>query len=94
MRQEFEWDKQKAVANLHKHKISFDEATTVFNDPLATTIPDPDHSIKEFCYLTLGESAKERLLVVSHTVRQNKIRIISCRKATASERKKYEEGDY
>ncbi len=92
MRQEFEWDNQKAVVNLRKHKISFDEAATVFNDSFARTIPDPDHSIEEFRYLTLGESAEGKLLMVSHTERQDKIRIISCRKATASERRKYEEG--
>ncbi len=91
MRQEFEWDENKAIANLRKHKVGFDEASTVFNDPFAITIPDPDHSIGEHRYLTLGESVNGKLLVVSHTNRQDKIRIISCRKATTSERKKYED---
>lgn len=91
MEQEFEWDRQKALANRRKHKISFDEAITVFNDPLEITISDPDHSTEEARFVTLGESADGKLLVISHTARLGKIRIISCRKATASERKKYEE---
>jgi uncharacterized DUF497 family protein len=91
IRQEFEWDENKAIANLSKHKISFDEASTVFNDPFAITILDPDQAVGEDRCLTLGESIG-KLLVVSHTTRKGKIRIISCLKATARERKKYEEG--
>ena len=93
MWQEFEWDEAKANANKRKHKISFDEAKTVFGDPLAKTINDPDHSIEERRLLDLGESSTGRLLVVSYTQRKNLIRIISCRKATAAERQMYEE-DY
>ena len=93
MLQEFEWDEAKASANLRKHKISFEEAKTVFGDLLAKTINDPDHSIDERRFLDLGESATGKLLVVSYTQRKHQIRIISCRKASAVERRMYEE-DY
>ena len=91
MWQEFEWDEAQANANKRKHKISFEEAKTVFGDPLAKTIYDPDHSLEEHRFLDLGESTIGKLLVVSYTQRKNLIRIISCRKATATERKLYEE---
>lgn len=88
----FEWDEKKAKANLKKHKIPFEEATTVFNDPLSITIDDPDHSGKlERRYVDIGFSSKDRILVVNYTERREKIRIISCRKASFSERKAYEE---
>jgi uncharacterized protein len=88
---EFDWDEAKAISNLHKHKVSFEEAKTVFGDPLAKTILDPEHSIDESRFLDLGESDTGKLLIVSYTQRKEIIRIISCRKATATERKMYEE---
>ena len=87
----FEWDQGKAEANLKKHGIGFDEAATVFADPFSVTISDPDHSLKEARFIDIGTSNKGRVLVVSYTERQGRIRIISCRKATAYERRTYEE---
>ena len=89
---EFEWDSDKAAANLEKHEVEFSEAATVFGDPLAVTFFDPDHSDDEERFLTFGESAQGRLLVVSHADRDDRIRIISARKATRRERRIYEEG--
>ena len=89
---EFEWNPNKAVINLEKHNISFQEATTVFNDPLSMTFPDPDHSIGENRYIMIGMSRSGQLLVVSHTDRENRTRIISARKASRHERRFYEEG--
>jgi uncharacterized protein len=89
---EFEWDPEKAVQNLAKHGVSFAEAGTVFGDPLAITYSDPDHSDDEDRFLTFGHSSAGHLLVVSHTERGNKTRIISARRATRKERKLYEEG--
>lgn len=88
----FEWDPRKATSNLAKHGVSFDEAASVFVDPLAASGPDPDHSIDESRYVTFGVSGLGRLLVVSHTHRSGAIRIISARRATRAERKIYEEG--
>jgi uncharacterized protein len=88
----FEWDDKKAKQNLKKHRLSFEEASTVFGDPLALTIPDPVHSEDEDRLNTLGESNRQRLIVVSFTDRGDKIRIISARLATRRERKDYEEG--
>ncbi len=88
----FEWDDAKAQANLVKHGVSFEEAASVFGDPLALTFPDPDHSIGEKRGLTFGVSQTERLLVVVHTERGRSIRIISARKATRYERGIYEQG--
>jgi len=88
----FEWDEEKDKANLKKHKVSFDEATTIFIDPFAITIPDIDHSVDEQRYIDIGSSDKGRALVVIYTERGPNIRIISCRKATLSERKRYEKG--
>ncbi len=93
MKPNFEWDEEKAQANLRTHKVSFDEATTVFSDPFSITIPDPDHSTDEERYIDIGTSDKGRLLVVSYTERGANIRIISCRKATPTERRRYEEGN-
>jgi len=93
MKPNFEWDEEKAQANLRTHKVSFDEATTVFSDPFSITIPDPDHSTDEQRYIDIGTSDKGRLLVVSYTERGVNIRIISCRKATPTERRRYEEGN-
>ncbi|MEW6066785.1 MAG: BrnT family toxin [Nitrospirota bacterium] len=87
---QFEWDKEKAKKNLRKHKVSFDEAVTVFYDPLSATFDDPDHSVGEQKLITVGYSSRSRLLVVSHTERGNRIRIINARPATAHERKKHE----
>ena len=87
----FEWDEEKAKANLKKHKVGFDEATTVFTDPFSITIHDPDHSANEQRYVDIGSSDKGRVLVVVYTERGSNIRIVSCRKATPSERKLYEE---
>jgi len=92
MKLNFEWDEEKAEANVKKHRVSFDEATTVFIDPFSITIPDPDHSVDEQRYVDLGSSDKGRVLVVVYTERASNVRIISCRKATSSERKLYEEG--
>jgi uncharacterized DUF497 family protein len=86
----FTWDPAKAAQNLIDHGVSFDEATTVFGDPLAATIPDPDHSIGEERLLTMGQSSDGRLLVVSHTEEGDTIRIISAREATSHERRDYE----
>lgn len=87
---QFEWDSEKARRNLLKHRISFDEAVTVFYDPLAATVDDPDHSIGERRWLTIGHSARGRLLLVAHTDRETTLRIISARRATAGERKRHE----
>lgn len=87
---QFEWDREKAKKNLRKHKLSFDEAVTVFYDPLSATFDDPDHSGDEQRYITVGHSSHGRLLVVSHTEREKIIRIISARSATAHERKRHE----
>lgn len=90
---QFEWDLKKTANNLRKHGISFKEAATVFGDPLSMTFEDPDHSIDEQRFVTIGESRKRRVLVVAHTDRGGVIRIISARKATRRERKFYEEGN-
>jgi len=86
----FEWNKNKAEKNLEIHGISFDEASTAFKDPLSLTIYDPLHSEKEDRFILLGNSFKNRLLVIVHTERVDKIRIISARKANKNERKYYE----
>lgn len=88
----FEWDEDKASRNLAKHGVSFEEASTIFSDPLELTIPDPLHSEDEDRFVSLGESSKQHLLVVVFTERGDRIRIISARKATRGERTKYEEG--
>jgi uncharacterized protein len=88
----FQWAPQKAVSNAKKHGIAFEEAVTVFSDPLAVTIEDPDHSIGEFRFLTLGQSTRHRMLAVSHTEREGQVRLISARLATRQERKSYESG--
>jgi uncharacterized DUF497 family protein len=89
---EFEWDPEKAARNLDKHGVSFPEAATIFGDPLSITYYDPDHSEDEDRYLTFGHPGSGQLLVVSHTDRQDRIRIISARRMTRRERKSYEEG--
>ncbi len=94
MTTKFEWDQAKASTNADKHGVSFDEAQTVFLDDFAIIQPDPDHSIREERWLIMGISSYRRLLVVSFTERRNRIRIISARKATRTERKQYEEKDF
>ena len=89
---QFEWDPRKAADNLLKHGVTFHEAATVFDDLLAITYPDPDHSEDEFRLLTFGTSAERRLLVIAHTERGDTIRIVSARRATRGERRIYEEG--
>ena len=89
----FEWDEKKASENVKKHGVSFEEAATVFGDPFSITIYDPLHSKDEDRFVILGLSNKNRLLVVVHTDRYNKIRIISARKATKRERKQYENNE-
>ena len=87
---DFEWDPEKAALNCKKHRVSFEEAVTVFYDPLSATFDDADHSIGEQRLITVGFSSQGRLLVVSHTERGDVLRIISARRATAHERKKHE----
>lgn len=88
----FEWDREKAAANARKHGVSFEEAASIFGDPLALTFDDPDHSRGEVRFLTFGMGHRQRLLAVIHSERRGKIRIISARVATRHERKIYEEG--
>jgi len=87
---QFEWDPEKAKKNSKKHGVSFEEAVTVFHDPLSATFDDPDHSVNEQRFVTIGFSSQERLLVVAHSERGKNTRIISARLATAHERKKHE----
>ncbi len=89
---QFEWDLKKAIKNKRKHGVTFEEASTVFADPLAITFADPNHSFDEDRYLTFGLSRLERLLVVSHTFREGRARIIGARPSTRQERIIYEEG--
>lgn len=86
----FEWDRAKAATNLRKHRVSFDEAVTIFYDPLAATFNDSDHSLGEHRFITVGLSSRARLLVVAHAELGESIRIISARLTTARERKRHE----
>jgi uncharacterized DUF497 family protein len=93
----FEWDDRKASENFKKHKVSFEEAKTVFNDPLLITFPDEYHSAAEERFISIGASASREILLVVHTEREETeialvVRLISCRKATPLERRTYEEG--
>ncbi|HUT52744.1 MAG TPA: BrnT family toxin [bacterium] len=88
----FEWDERKADSNWKKHRISFEEAATVFGDPLSISIPDPDHSGEEERFILLGMSNGGRLVVVVHVERGGKKRIISARPAAKNERRQYEQG--
>jgi len=90
---QFEWDEAKSTANLSKHGIGFEESATVFGDPHSLTIFDKEHSDQEDRYIDIGLSASRRVLVVVYTERDDSIRIISCRKATLSERRQYEQQD-
>jgi hypothetical protein len=87
----YEFDPQKAAANLDKHGVSFEEAITVFDDPLASTLPDDQHSEDEARFITLGMSSNSRVLFVVYTERGSRIRLIGARLATARERREYEE---
>jgi uncharacterized protein len=88
----FDWDENKAVSNRSKHGVSFEEAKTVFDDPLYVDFYDPAHSDEEDRYLIVGESSQRRLLIASYIERGNLIRLISAREVTRTERKVYEEG--
>lgn len=90
---DFEWDLRKAERNLAKHEVSFDEARTVFGDPLAATVQDSVHSETEVRFRTMGRSSQGRVVVVIHTDRGDRIRLISARLAGAHERKQYESQD-
>jgi uncharacterized DUF497 family protein len=87
---EFEWDPEKANANEKKHGVSFDEASTVFADPLGRLVDDPEHSANEVRYVLFGRSSAGRLLAVMHTEREDAIRVISAREMTRKERTDYE----
>ena len=86
----FEWDENKATGNLLKHGVSFEEATTVFGDPLSDTFDDPDHSSQERRFIIIGASERGKMLVVTHTDDGETIRIISARAPTRGEREFYE----
>jgi uncharacterized DUF497 family protein len=88
---EFEWDPKKETENIRRHKVTFSEAATVFGDTLSITVPDPDHSEDEDRYIIIGLSQRRRLLMVSHTERGERTRIISARPLTRTEREAYEE---
>jgi len=88
---EFEWNPGKAASNQSKHGVAFEEAVTVFDDPLSTTVIDPDHSLREERLVIFGRSKNGRILAVMHTERGERVRIISAREATRAERDAYEE---
>ena len=88
----FEWDPEKAAANLDRHGVSFKEASTVFGDPLGRIVDDPRHSVGERRFVLMGRSDQQRLLAVMFTERREVVRLISARRATRRERKDYEEG--
>ena len=87
----FEWNEAKSKSNLAKHEVSFQEAATVFGDPLSVTIPDPMHSQEEDRFITTGVSSRLNTIVVVHADRGDAIRIVNARRATARERRRYEE---
>lgn len=87
----FEWDPEKAAANLAKHGVGFEEAASVFEDPLADTFDDPDHSESEQRFLTFGLSRQRRALVVGHCDRRDRVRIITARLMTRRDKRQYEE---
>jgi uncharacterized DUF497 family protein len=88
---QFEWDESKAARNLVRHDVSFEEAATVFGDPLSDTFDDPDHSAEERRFVIIGMSEKGRMLIVAHTDEDEVVRIISAREPTQGERDFYEE---
>ena len=87
----FAWNEKKAASNLVKHGVSFEEASTVFGDPLSNAFPDTDHSVEEQRFVIIGSSQQGRILVVAHTDDGELVRVISAREATHGERKSYEE---
>ena len=89
-----EWSPRRNRANILKHGVDFEEAKSVFDDPLQLTVSDPDHSIDEKRYVTVGMSDRNRLLIMAHTIEDDRIRIITARRPTRSERKDYEEGGF
>ena len=89
---QFKWDENKAANNLSKHGVSFEDAVTVFGDPLSDTVPDPDHSLEEHRFIIIGSTESGKILVVAHTDDGQTVRIISAREATHGERQFYEEG--
>jgi len=89
--QVFEFDPAKAASNRKKHSVTFHEAMTVFEDPLAATLPDEEHSHSEDRFITIGLSSKQRVLFIVHLELEGRIRIISARLATAIEKQQYEE---
>jgi len=89
----FDWDPVKAAENLVNHEVSFEEASSVFGDPLATSVADPDHSVGEERFLTTGLSLQQRIIIVWHTEEEDMIRIIGAREATPHERRIYESGE-
>ena len=88
------WSEKKNRQNIRKHKIDFDEAKSIFDDPSQLSANDSDHSIYEYRFITIGMSMQNRLLIIAHTFRDDKIRIITARKPTRRERNDYEEGDF
>ena len=88
----YAWDPDKAAANAKKHRVTFEEASSVFLDPLALTFWDPDHSEEENREITIGRSVHQRVLFVSHTRREGRVRIISARRAIRREQRQYEQG--
>jgi uncharacterized DUF497 family protein len=91
---DFEWDPNKAARNLRKHGVTFEEAATVFRDVLSITVPDPDRSMEEERLPTVGLSSQNRLLMIAHLERGDRIRIISARELTPSERRQFEEASW
>ncbi len=91
MKPDFEWDREKEQKNIRKHKVEFEEASSIFDDPMFITVLDEEHSTDEERYITVGLSNKNRLLLVAHTERNDRIRVISARKATRNEEKFYQE---
>ena len=89
----FKWDATKSASNLARHGVSFEDASTVFGDLLATTIPDPEHSADEERFLTTGLASRQRIVIVWHTDRGEVVRIIGAREATPRERRSYESGE-
>lgn len=89
----YEWNAGKAAANWRKHGVSFEEASTVFLDPLAMTFSDPDHSPEEHRETTIGDTKRQRVVFVSHCERGKRVRIVNARLATRAERRQYEEGN-
>ncbi len=87
----YEWDPAKARANVKKHRVTFEEAASVFLDPSALSFWDPDHSEEEDREITIGRSTRQRVLFVAHAAREGRVRIISARRATRREQKQYEE---